>query len=180
MPMHDAYIPAGATTAPIAFRESGVPEAIRSLSTLAPPDYVDLFTVVTGAARGTSPEEWARAVAEEAAGRGGQVAWRVLLGLRLDPRPSPDRVAGWTIAGRGRDWLRLAAASWFMTAELVFQVGDERLSVATLIRYDRPIAARIWPPLAAVVHRRSMPGLLRHAARALDGLHGRARRRAAP
>jgi len=31
-------------------RQRNVPEAIRSLSTLAKPDYVDLFTVTTGAA----------------------------------------------------------------------------------------------------------------------------------
>lgn len=148
---------------PTVLQERNVPEAIRSLSTFAPADYVDLFTVGTGAARG-APEEWARAGVEEAAGRAGQFVWRVILGLRLERRPSPDHVAGWKIAERGEDWIRLEAASWHMTAHIVVQVDDDRLSIATFIRYDNPIAALVWPPLSNV-HRRAMPGLLRRAVR---------------
>jgi len=36
------------------------------------------------------------------------------------------------------------------------------VSVATFIRYDRPMAAVIWPPLS-IGHRQAMPGLLRLA-----------------
>jgi hypothetical protein len=120
---------------------------------------------MTGEAVGRSPEEWARA-AVEAAGLGGQVVWRVLCGLRLAWRPSPDYVGGWKIADRGDSWIRLEAASWFMTAHLVLEVDDRHLSVATFIRYDRPMAALVWPPLSAA-HRFLMPGLLRHTVRAM-------------
>jgi hypothetical protein len=149
---------------PTVTRQRNVPVAILSRSTLSPPDYVDLFTIATSGIASTSPEQWARAGLEGAAGQGGQFVWRVLLGLRLEKRSTPDHVAGWKIADRGDDWLRLEADSWFLTAHLVFQVDARQVSVATFIRYDRPIAAFIWPPLSAG-HRRAMPGLLRHAVR---------------
>ena len=80
----------GGDTVPTVFQQRNVPEAIRSLSTLASPDYVDLFTVTTSEAVCASPEQWARA-AVEAAGLGGQFVWRVLCGLRLERRPDECR-----------------------------------------------------------------------------------------
>lgn len=150
---------------PAVVQQHNVPEAIRSLSTLASPDYVDLFTIATDGAAGRSPEQWARA-AVEAAGLAGQFVWRVLCGLRLERRPSPDYVGGWKIADRGDRWIRSEAASWFMTAHIVVQVDDGQLSVATFVRYERPIAALVWPPLSAG-HRLAMPGLLRKTVRAM-------------
>lgn len=153
-------------TAPTIVQQRDAPEAIRSLSTMNSPDYVDLFTATTNAAAERSPQEWARAVVEDAAGFAGQFVWRVLLGLRLDRRPSPDHVGGWKIGDRGDSWIRLEAASCFLTAEIVARVDDGQLSIATLIKHDRPMAAVVWPPLS-IVHRQAMPGLLRHAARHL-------------
>ena len=150
---------------PTVVQQHSVPGAIRSLSTLASPDYVDLFTIATDGAAGRSPEQWARA-AVEAAGLAGQFVWRVLCGLRLERRPSPDYVGGWKIADRGDRWIRSEVASWFMTAHIVVQVDDGQLSVATFVRYDRPIAALVWPPLSAG-HRLAMPGLLRKTVRAM-------------
>jgi hypothetical protein len=49
-----------------------------SLSTLAKPDYVDLFTVTTSAAADRSPEQWARAGVEDAAGSQGNSSNRFL------------------------------------------------------------------------------------------------------
>src|SRR5207247_1137468 len=105
-----------------------------------------------------SPEEWARAAIEDAAGLAGQFIWRVVLGLRLERRPSLDHVGGWKIGDRDDNWVRLEAASWFLTAQIVVQVDPEQVSVATFIRYDRPMAAVIWPPLS-IGHRPAMPGL---------------------
>jgi hypothetical protein len=82
-----------------------VPEAVRSMTTLTDPDYVDLFTVTTPAAANGSAEEWARAVLELGGGRGARVLWR-LLGLRLGPPRSPAHVHGWKIAARGDNWLQ--------------------------------------------------------------------------
>jgi hypothetical protein len=153
------------TTEPTVLQERNVPAAICSLSTLATLDYIDLFTVTSSEAARWSPEQWAHGVVEDAAGVGGQFVWRVLLGLTLERQPSPDRVGGWKIAGRGDDWIRLESASWFLTAQIAVQVDDGQVSVATFIRYDRRIAALMWPPLS-IVHRRAMPALLRQAVRA--------------
>ena len=97
---------------------------------------------------------------EDVLGGRAQFVWRVLMGLRL--KAAPDRVAGWRIAERGDDYVRLEASSWFLTAHLVVQADDEHVSFATFIRYDRPLAARVWPPMSKV-HRKSAPGLLRQA-----------------
>ncbi len=151
---------------PTVLEQRNVPEAIRSLSTLASHDYVDLFTVTTSAAEDWSPEQWARAGIDYAAGLAGQFVWRVLLGLRLERRPQPDYLAGWRIVSRGDNRIVLEAASWLLTAQIVVQVGAGQVSVATFIRYDRAMAAIVWLPLS-VGHRRAMPGLLRQAVRIL-------------
>jgi hypothetical protein len=149
-----------------------IPDAISSLDTLASPDYVDLFTATTSGATDRSAEEWARVALEETpTGRSAPDLWR-LLGLRLGPTPSPDYVQGWRIADRGGDWIRIEATSWFMTAHAVVQVDDRHVSIALFVRYDRPIAALIWPPVS-VMHRRAVPVMLRqaltpHASRSSD------------
>lgn len=146
-----------------------VPDPVRSLSTLENPDYVDLFTLTTADAHRWSAEQWARAVLEGVLGLQAQLLWRVLLGLRLSWRPTPNHVAGWRIAQRGDGWLRLEAASWFMTVHLVVQARDDQVSLATVVRSDRPVAARIWTPVSKK-HRQVAPGLLR---KALDRLRTR-------
>ncbi|MGW2207071.1 hypothetical protein [Streptomyces sp. NPDC001774] len=140
-----------------------IPQAIRALSP-TDPDYIDVFTLTTNDASHRSPDQWARAAFEDVAGLKGQFIWRVLLGLRLKRRASPDHVAGWMIADRCDRGIRLEAHSWMLTGHLVVHVDDEQVSLATILRYDRPIAARIWSPLSAV-HRRLAPDLLRDAHR---------------
>jgi hypothetical protein len=144
---------------------ANIPEAIRCLDTLASPDYVDLFTATASDARDKSAEEWARATLEDTpTGRSAPSLWR-LLGLRLGPTPSPDFVQGWKIADRGEDWIRIETTSWFMTAHAVVQVDHGHVSVALFLRYDRPIAALIWPPVS-VMHRRAVPVMLHQALKA--------------
>jgi hypothetical protein len=141
---------------------TNIPDAIRGLDTLARLDYVDLFTATTSGTTDESAEEWARAALEETpTGRSAPALWR-LLGVRLGPTPSPDYVQGWTIADRGEDWIRIEATSWFMTAHAVVHVDDGHVSLALFVRYDRPIAALIWPPVS-VMHRRAVPVMLRQA-----------------
>lgn len=77
---------------PTVVQQPNVPEAIRSLSTLESPDYVDGFTVAS-AVTDTSPERWARATVEGVSPWARFVAWRVHCGLRLEPRPAPDYLA---------------------------------------------------------------------------------------
>ena len=145
-------------------QQHDIPEAIRSLSPIPGPDYADLFTLTTDDAARRSPEQWARAALEDVAGLQGQVIWRVMLGLRLKWRSSPDHVAGWRIADRSDRWIRLEARSWMLTGHLVMHVADQQVSLATFIRYDRPAAARVWSRLSPI-HRRVAPDLLRDAHR---------------
>lgn len=152
-------------------QQHDIPEAIRALSPITGPDYVDLFTLTTDDAAHRSPEQWARAALEDVAGLKGQVIWRVLLGLRLQRRSSPGHVAGWRVADRGDRWISLEARSWMLTGNFVLHVDDGQVSLATFVRYDRPTAAKIWLPLSAV-HRRLAPDLLRDAHRVQrPGLH---------
>jgi hypothetical protein len=90
---------------------------------------------------------------------------RVFLGLRLKLRPSPDRLLGWKIADRGENWMRIEAASWFLTGHVVMHVGEGQISVASFIRYDRRPAAYIWPPVS-LIHRQVVLALVRSAIRA--------------
>ncbi|WP_187363957.1 hypothetical protein [Streptomyces piniterrae] len=129
------------------------------------PDYIDLFTLTTQDASHRSPEQWARAAFDDVAGLRGQLTWRVLLGLRLKGRgSSADHVAGWQIIDRGDRTIVLKAHSWMLTGGLAVRVDDGQVSLATFVRYDRPIATRVWSLLSAV-HRRAVPGLLRDAYR---------------
>ena len=77
---------------PTVVQQRNVPEAIRSLSTLGSPDYVDVF-MVASAVTDKSPEGWARATVEDVSPWARFVVWRVRCGLRLEPRPSPDYLA---------------------------------------------------------------------------------------
>jgi hypothetical protein len=148
-------------------QQRNVSDEIRSLSTMDSPDYVDLFTATASGAADKSPEQWARATVEGVSPWARFVAWRVLCGLRLESRPSPDYLAGWKIADRGDGWIRIEASSWFMSAHIVFHVDGERVSFATFVRYDSPMAALVWPAVS-VIHRRAVPDLLRHAVKRIN------------
>jgi hypothetical protein len=137
-----------------------VPGSVRALSSLPDPDYADLFTLSTDAE--ATPEQWARAMFGDVPSAAELLIWRGLLGLRLARGRSPDTVAGWQIGGRGADWIRLEAASAFLTGNLLVQTADGRVSLATFLRYDRCLGRGLWPPLSAV-HRRLVPGVLRDA-----------------
>jgi len=147
-----------------AVQEHVVPEAIRSLTSFDRVDYVDLFVAPAEDAAETSPEGWARAAVEGAPAMGRFLAWEVCCALRLEHTASADRLAGWRIAGRGPDWIRMEAESWFMAAHIVFRVEPRRVSFATFIRYDRAIAALVWG-LASIVHRQVAPGFVDAAVR---------------
>jgi hypothetical protein len=138
-----------------------IPAAVRAASSLPDADYADAFTLTTDLK--ATPEQWARAMFGDVPSVQARVIWRGLLGLRLSRGRSADTVAGWRVAERGEDWIRLEAASWFLTGNLVVHATDGRMSLGTFLRYDRGPARVIWPP-ASAVHRRLAPGLLRDAA----------------
>ena len=90
--------------------------------------------------------------------------WR-MLGLRLGPPGSPDHVQGWRIAARGDGWIRLETGSWYLRAQAVCLVEDDRVSMSLSLRYRHPraIGHLVWA-LIERPHRRALPLMLRQAA----------------
>ena len=124
-------------------REVAVPPAARRLSTLPHVDYEDAFLIEIGAAQDRTPEQWARAILEDApitirtALRSGWLA----LGLQLDPSPSERSVLGWEV--------------WRSTPEYVLLAGSSRigLSAELLFKRQRAHAAFRDPPATGEPHR---------------------------
>ncbi len=145
-----------------------VPEAIRSLHTLARSDYADIVITTVSQTPSRTPEQWIR-TALSGLPRGLLLfvpfVQRVVLGLRLELRPSPDHVLGWKIADRGENWIRIEAASWFLTGHVIVHVDHGRLSFASFVRYDHRVAALVWPPVS-MIHRQVALALMRSAAKA--------------
>jgi hypothetical protein len=143
-----------------------IPGSARELSSLPEVDYADRFTLATDAT--ATPERWARAMFGDVPSAGELFIWRGLLGLRLSRGRSPDTVAGWLVGGRGDTWIRLTAASWLITANLLVQTAPGRVTLTTLVHYARPPAALLWPPLSTV-HRHLVPTVLTTAAARIRG-----------
>jgi hypothetical protein len=150
-----------------------VPEAMRSLGALANADYADIVTATIDETP-AEPEQVVHA-ALKGLPRGllflTPFVQRVFLGLRLQLRPSPDHLLGWRIADRGEHWMRIEAASWFLTGHVVMHVDEGRVSLASFIRYDRRLAAFVWPPVS-LIHRQVALALVRSAIRASDQARG--------
>src|SRR5262249_33646641 len=99
---------------------------LRALSGLEGAHYRDVFSgpVPDGVDRAAA--EWAQLALDVTLGpvRGPVLAvQRFGLGLRL-ARKGRDPYLGWRVAAEGGDWIRLHAASWFLTAEMVFKVDS--------------------------------------------------------
>jgi hypothetical protein len=113
-----------------------------------------------------SSEQWARAVWEGAPAPLQWFmlfGWRVVLGLRLGPRPSPDHILGWRIVDRGSDETVCQLRSGFLNAHNVFRKVDGAFVWSTLVTYERPVARVIWPPVS-LVHRLLVRLTLKRAA----------------
>jgi hypothetical protein len=130
-------------------------------------DFACAYRVVIAPGDNRSPEQWARAVWEEAPAplRWFMLAgWRLVLGLRLGPRHSPDHVLGWRIVDRGPDETVCQLRSGFLNAHNMFRKAGGTLVWSTFVTYERPIARVIWPP-ASLLHRLLVRIALRRAAR---------------
>ena len=142
---------------PIAVRQYEITESARVRGGMTDYDYADQFVLVTELA--ASPDEWARAALDEAAGVKAQFVWRVVLGLRLTRRPGVEQVAGWRIADRGDSWITLDARSWLFAGRLVIEVLDGAVSLSTFLRYERQLGKRVWGAVSPA-HQRVAPLLL--------------------
>ncbi|WP_218003244.1 hypothetical protein [Nocardia concava] len=144
---------------PTAVQLHTIPAESRAYVTFAEPYYIDVFALPIDAVAQGSPEQWARALFEQAAGKGGQFIWGILLTMRLARPGTPGHVAGWRIGDRGPDWIRLEVEGWMLDGQLVVRAGERELIMVTAVRYPLPIGRPVWNVLSRV-HRRLTPGLL--------------------
>ena len=128
-------------------------------------DYASAFEVEIAQGDDRSPEQWARAVFEDApaAIRWFVVfGWRYVLRLRLGPR-SPDYVSGWKVRDTRPGGIILEVQSWLLTADKEIRVANGSVRMTTFVRYRRGMGRVIWT-LVAPVHHRTEPYLLGYAA----------------
>ncbi|MFF1924035.1 DUF2867 domain-containing protein [Streptomyces sp. NPDC058221] len=117
--------------------------------------YASAFELTSPLAGTRTPEEWARAAFEDAPAPLRVVlvlGWRLALGLRLGPRPSPGHVLGWPVAETGPHGVVLEARSGLITARNVVTVSATGVVWSTFVRYERRIARPVWAVVAPVHH----------------------------
>jgi hypothetical protein len=142
-----------------------VPEEIRSLG-LEGADYADIVSAPLPDGPGRTPEQWmvdGLRVLPGALTRAIPLIHRGLLGLRVKLPPSADQPLGWSVAERDRDHISIEAAGPLIAARVVVHVGPTHGSLASFVRYERRLAALIWPPVS-LIHRRVALALVRGAA----------------
>jgi hypothetical protein len=128
-------------------RRIALPSSARALSTLCPIDYEDAFLVDVGPVGERTPEQWARAIFEDApiAVRAALVAGWSALGLRLGWRRSDRFVLGWPVRRSDPDFVLLAASSPLgLAAELLLTGHENRLLFATLVQKNNQLIRAVW------------------------------------
>ena len=144
-----------------------VPPEIATLDVLPGSRYTDAYQFKTDPDGRHSPAEWAAAVFEDSPlSTFVRFGWRWGLLLRLAPQGTAGHVLGWPLqAVPGESGVVvLAQESPLMSARLVFRAPPGTLQFSTYVRYTG-IAGRVVWAVAAVLHRRLVPYLLRSAIR---------------
>jgi hypothetical protein len=86
-----------------------------------------------------------------------------MLGLRLRPG-DPATIAGWPIADRDVEFVRLQAVSRLgLTGQLVTQVRSDGIVLATFARLGNPVMRALWARVLPT-HLTTVRSLLRGAA----------------
>ncbi len=128
-------------------RQIAVPPAARALSTLPHIDHADSFVVETDSAHDRTPEQWARAILEDApivTRKKLRCGWSAL-GLRLGSARSERFVLGWEVRRSTPDFVLLGARSRLgMPAELLVERQRHSLRFSTFVRQRNPVARAIW------------------------------------
>jgi len=141
-------------------------EPANAVGALPQSSYAVGFELSRAAADTRSPEQWARAVWEQApppVRRLLLAGWRIGLGLRLGPLDTPAHVLGWALTSATGRAVVLDARSRLMTARNVVELRGTRVRWTTFVRFDRRPAGPLWF-LAAPVHQVVIPYLMRRAA----------------
>jgi hypothetical protein len=128
-------------------RQIAVPIAARALCSLARIDYADAFLLETGPGDDRTPEEWARAILEDAptAVRSKLLLGWSAIGLKVANGHSARSVLGWDVRASGLEFVLLGADSRIgMPGELLFMPGRDALVFATFVQQNNPIARAVW------------------------------------
>ena len=120
-------------------------------------DYADAFEVRLPEPDPYPPETWVRAGLEATPG----VVKRILglLGLREAPASSADHVSGFRIVESGPEAVHFEASLPLMHVVLVGRrVEPTRRMLTTVLRFERPVIARLVWAIVGPVHRRAARG----------------------
>lgn len=151
-------------------RRTSVPDSAHATGKVADPHYASAFELPTGAATSRSPEQWLRATFETAPTPVSlfvRAGWRFVLGLRLAPMSSSEHVLGWTVTDTDTRSAAIQAHSRLLGSQNTVVVGDGKVAWVTFVRFTRPLARMVWAA-AAPIHHRTIPYLLRRAARRMS------------
>jgi hypothetical protein len=123
-------------------------------------DYADAFEVRLPEPDPYPPETWARAGLEEATSR--VADWTMsLLGLREAPVSSAGHVGPFRIVESSPEVVHLEASVPLMHVVVVGRkVEPTRRMVTTVLRYERPVLARLIWAIVGRVHRRLVPQVI--------------------
>jgi len=146
-------------------RRVAVPAEARALSMLAHVDYADAFTVPAHGPERT-PEQWTRAVLEDAPLTAQRFLHRLLsaVGLQLGPIGADGFIVGWKMHRSTAEYVLLGTQGprIGLRAELLFRPERQRLLWATFVQQDNVTARAAWAGMG-VLHRRVVPYLLGRA-----------------
>jgi hypothetical protein len=116
-------------------------------------DYADAFEVRLPGSDPYPPEAWVRAGLEATPGMVDRIVG--LLGLREAPESSADHLSVFRIVESGPEVVHLEASLPLMRVVMVGRnVGPARRTLTTVLRYERPVLARIVWKVVGIVHRR--------------------------
>ncbi|RZT25286.1 hypothetical protein EV589_1018 [Mycobacterium sp. BK558] len=140
-------------------------DTLRACCTLDRIDHVDTHLLATDAPRARTPEQWTREILEgpSAVMRARLTAGWTMLGLRVH-HLGPDSIAGWPIAHRDADCVRLQGDSLLgLTGQLVTRMTDGGVEFATFAQLDNAVARAMWARVLPT-HLQIVERLLREAA----------------
>ena len=140
-------------------------DTLRAYCTLDRIDHADTHLVVADSADRMTPESWAREILEgpPAVTRARLTAGWTMLGLRVHHR-GPDAIAGWPIACRDAEHVRLQGDSLIgLTGQLVTRATGAGVEFATFVQLGNPMARALWAKVLPT-HLEIVDSLLRRAA----------------
>ncbi len=154
---------------PPVVRQHGISDDLLALTTMTDVVYIDCHVLQTPVATTRTADQWARAIMEdvpEATRARLAAAWA---GIELDLHPGPpDTVAGWRITFTAPERIVLRADSGLgFHGELVVEVGDDTVRIATFVAMDGTRAPDAWFPCVPG-HLTFVRSLLEYAGRTAD------------